>query len=538
MSPLRLFKTLIILLIGLHSKGQVVKDSLIQKAEHMVDANLEKIESNTATIVSKKDSLVNRLENMPVNTINNVEKSVAKYDKKADSALNVIQELPAKYFKKVDTKITKYSNQISSKTEKTLTKLSKWENKIKRKLDKINPQASARLFSNKQMTFTALLQKVKNEEKMVTKYKAEYDEYQDKLTTNLKYIETQKDKLNPALAKSASVTSKKMKELNQEVAKTDAIQKMIKDRKKLLMSESLKYLGKSKYLAKIDKESYYYTETLRNYKDIFSDPVKAEKTVKTILNKIPAFQKFSNENNFFASLFGPPVQGEGLANSPNLQTRAMVNSLVKTKVAGGGANASQVLSQNLQEAKTEIKKLQDKVQKSGKSSNKDEMPDFKPNTQKSKTFAQRLEYDFNTQFGQQNKFVPTTANLGLGLGYKINDKSIIGIGVTYKLGMGSIDHIKFTHQGIGLRTYVESKLKKQFYISGGFEMNHDHTINNFKELKYGYVWQRSGLIGISKKIKIKTKFFKNTKLQLLYDFLYQDHYPNTQPIIFRTGYNF
>jgi hypothetical protein len=51
-------------------------------------------------------------------------------------------------------------------------------------------------------------------------------------------------------------------------------------------------------------------------------------------------------------------------------------------------------------------------------------------------------------------------------------------------------------------------------------------------------WQQSGLVGISKVISIKSKFFKKTKLQLLWDFLSYEQVPRTQALKFRVGYNF
>lgn len=58
-------------------------------------------------------------------------------------------------------------------------------------------------------------------------------------------------------------------------------------------------------------------------------------------------------------------------------------------------------------------------------------PDFQPNTQKTKTFLKRLEYGANIQFAQGNAYFPSTTNIGLTLGYKINDKSTIGTGLSY-----------------------------------------------------------------------------------------------------------
>ena len=128
--------------------------------------------------------------------------------------------------------------------------------------------------------------------------------------------------------------------------------------------------------------------------------------------------------------------------------------------------------------------------------------------------------------------MPATANIGVSVGYKLNDKSIIGLGASYKLGLGSIQRISITHQGIGLRSFVDWKVKKEFFISGGYEMNYQAQFNSYDN------WQQSGLIGLSKKINIKTKWFKGTKLQLLYDVLYRTHVPVSQPVVFRVGYEF
>ncbi|MBC7508705.1 MAG: hypothetical protein H7320_08155, partial [Ferruginibacter sp.] len=255
-------------------------------------------------------------------------------------------------------------------------------------------------------------------------------------------------------------------------------------------------------------------------------------------NRIPAFQQFVQKNSMLAALFGAgsasPANGANLA---GLQTRLSVENLVQGRISAGGPNAQQAFRQNIALAQTELSKLKDKIsnQIPGAGSGGGVMPDFKPNMQKSKTFAQRIEYGTNMQFSRNNSFMPGTADLGLSIGYKINDKSTIGIGGSYKLGIGSIDHIRFSNQGASLRSYTDWKLKKQFFISGGFEMNYLSApiAANIAPLQN---WQRSGLLGVSKKIAIKTKYFKETKIQLLYDFLSQEHLPVSQPVLFRVGY--
>lgn len=460
---------------------------------------------------------------------------------KADSTLDELQKIPTKYITTVDRKITQYSRRITTKTEKTLTKLSRWEIKIKALLEKTSPETAARLFANNQLTFTSLLQQLKNGEAMVLQYQAPYSKYHDDVTTSLKYLQQQKEKLDSGIIKKAKATNEKMQQVATEEDKAEAMQQFIKERKKQLIEQAFSQIGKSKYLTKINKEAYYYTETLRNYKELFTDSKKAENLAKTILNKIPTFQKFMQQNSQLASLFGQP--GGSAANAASLaglQTRASIQSIIQDRITSGGPNAQQLLSQNIQAAQAEITKIKDKLMNAtgvGGSAG-GELPDFKPNAQRSKTFSQRIEYGFNLQFDKTNNLLPAATNVGLSIGYKINDKSVAGVGASYKLGMGSIERIRFSHQGAGLRSFIDWKLKKQLFISGGYELNHNAQFRSIAQLKNYDAWQRSALLGLTKKMNMKTKLFKATNIQLLYDFLSSTHLPVSQPVVFRMGYNF
>jgi hypothetical protein len=108
-----------------------------------------------------------------------------------------------------------------------------------------------------------------------------------------------------------------------------------------------------------------------------------------------------------------------------------------------------------------------------------------------------------------------------------------------------LDNFYIQHGGVGIRSFIDMKLKKEFFVTGAYEINYNHAFKTFSELRnangtngIGNSFQSSGLFGISKKINVKTKFVKNTKLQLLYDILYSTHVVPTQPIVFRVGYNF
>jgi hypothetical protein len=114
------------------------------------------------------------------------------------------------------------------------------------------------------------------------------------------------------------------------------------------------------------------------------------------------------------------------------------------------------------------------------------------------------------------------------------------------MGMGSgWKNIRLSNQGMGIRSFIDWKLKGSFWLSGGYEQNYKSQLNGLlSNSPQGGVqqsvssWQESGLIGLSKVVSLKTKFFKKTKVQLLWDFLSYRQLPRAQPLVFRLGYNF
>ena len=72
------------------------------------------------------------------------------------------------------------------------------------------------------------------------------------------------------------------------------------------------------------------------------------------------------------------------------------------------------------------------------------------------------------------------------------------------------------------------------WISGGAEMNYRSQFKNFEILDDYSPWQKSALLGISKRYRISKKVKGN--MQLMYDFLSSQQIPKTQPVVFRIGY--
>ncbi len=471
-----------------------------------------------------------------------------------DTGSSIIStKLANKFAVQVADKTDKYYRRITDKTEKTLERLAKFESRIKALLQKASPQTAARLFDN-QPTFTDVLAKYREGKAVAMQYGKRYDEYRDKLMVTMGYLAAKE--ASPAMLRSQSATqpspggegvaeneAKKVLEFKEKLLRldtlvnnTEAVQQFIKERKKQLADQAMQYIGKSKWLQKINKESYYYVETLRNYREIFSDSKKAEETAIAILNKIPAFREFIQKNSMLAGLFAVPGGGSGQSLA-GLQTRASVQNLIQQNF-GSGPNAMAALRDNVQAAQAQLNQLKDRVLQAGGNISDADLPDFKPNNQKTKTLLQRLEFGSDLQHQRSSNFLPTTSDIGLSVGYKLNDRSVAGVGVSGKVGWGrNIQNIRITGEGLGFRSFFNWKLKSKgsFWLSGGAELNYQSRfygtaiLNNFNN------WQQSALIGVMKKYSVGKKL-KGT-MSILYDALYNQQVPARQPVVFRVGYS-
>lgn len=366
-----------------------------------------------------------------------------------------------------------------------------------------------------------------------------YSGHLDSLTTSLKLLQSQNLSTKPELQK----TLQQYSELQQKLNASDQIKKYITLRREQLRQEFEK-LGMVKELKQFRKQVYYYQAQIREYKQAFEDPNKLEEKLLTLAMKLPQFKDFFARNSMLGSLFAlpgssPSSLGGGLA---GLQTRAMVNQSIAARF-GSSPQALNQLRGNVQSAEGQLNELKSKLSSFssgsyGNSGNDINMPDgFKPNGQKTKSFLQRLEVGTNFQSQRASYYFPVTSDIGLSLGYKINDKSIIGIGASYKLGWGkSWAHIAISSQGVGLRSYIDWKLKGSMYVSGGYEQNYRSLISSIDQLKDYSAWQTSGLIGLSKKYQVNKKM--KGEMKLLWDFLSYQQVPKAQPIVFRIGYSF
>lgn len=453
-------------------------------------------------------------------------------------AAGQLSSLPSKYYDKLSQKISSLDQQFDKKKEKYLQKIEKQELKLYRELWKKDSAKAKELFGDIAGRYNELQSHAVIQAQRLSNFAKVYSSKLDSLNTAFKFLETNKlvnSELQRKLQSGLSSINKLQDKLNQ----TDLIRKFLKERKKTL-TEQLEKFGMVKELRQFNKQVFYYQEQIKSYKELLDDPSKLEEKLLGLLAELPAFRDFFANHSQLGSLFNlPGSSNNSTASVAGLQTRASVLQDLENRF-GSSLAVQQIVQQNMQAAQDQLSQLKNKVNQympDGGSSD-DELPDFKPNNQKTKSFLQRLELGTNFQNQQSNRWLPATSDLGLSIGYKPDDRSVIGIGASYKMGWGrDIRNIKITHQGAGLRSFVDWKIKGSFWVSGGYEMNYRTGFSNIDVLKNLNAWQQSGLIGISKVVSLKTKFFKKTKVQILWDFMSYQQAPKTPALLFRVGYS-
>jgi hypothetical protein len=469
-----------------------------------------------------------------------------------DSSLNLTPKQIEHYTSSIDQKAASISKQVEKANTKALRDLQQQEQKLQKKLAKADSNLAKQLFEPAK-------QQLANLNSTITKQKGKLDKLQnmaggnkeylpllDTFSTSLKFLDGKLGSAN-SLKNQTTKALGSVKDLEAQLKNAADIKAYIKERKQALKA-AFEQNGMTKDLQALNKQAYYYGQQINEYKTLLKAPKKLEERAIAELTKSSLFKDFMQRNSQLSGLFRVPDNYGTPQALAGLQTRASVNQLLQTRLgnistttpnpsSGGEVNPQQYLQQQVQNAQSELNKLKDQINKAGGSSSDMDMPDFKPNTQKTKRFLDRLEYGLDMQTAKQNSLFPVTSDIGLTVGYKLNDKSTIGIGVSYKMGWGSgFNNIKLTSEGIGLRSYVDVKLKGNLLISGGYEQNYMQRFGSIGEL-YNLPqtsWRQSTLLGLTKKIPITKK--KSTKVQVLYDFLHNQNHVPSPPILFRVGW--
>lgn len=311
-----------------------------------------------------------------------------------------------------------------------------------------------------------------------------------------------------------------------------------------------------KSFVRMQTDMLAYKAKWQNWKETINNPEKIEQEALRLLTRLPAFQDFLQKNSELASLFGIPSNSSsaGAAALPGLQTTSTLADFIQARMGNQVQSGQQMINQmqaraleegpssNANNPFAQLSESVDKAKQQLTNGGTVGNPELSPNqlekaALKSKGFKKRLEFTWNMQTGQRVRSFPVTNDLGLSIGYKILPKAVIGVGASYKFGLGTWQKISLTHEGMSVRSFFDwrisspnAKLMANFWITAGYELNYWERIRHLQDWRH-LAWQKSGLIGITKKISINKK---EIKMQFLYDYLNQ---PSQSGLPFLFRYN-
>ena len=442
------------------------------------------------------------------------------------SRLDTALDVPSKWLTGLQQKADKAQRNLEKATDRYLTRLQRREEKLKRKLWKKDSAEASRVFGDVAARYEGL----KSTSGGVHPNQSFYSGRLDSITTSLSFIQ-RTGNADPSLTS----TLNQYKTLQERFNASSQIRRQLQERQRLLKAE-LEKLGMVRALRGLQKDVYYYSAQVQQLKSDLDHPDRLAQQLIQLAMKQPSFRAFFRKYSLLGTLFALPGESPDPASLAGLQTRSSINNLLQTQF-GQGSGVTSALQQKMGAAQSQLASLRSRAQglQTGSWQNGDaEAPSFKPNTQKTRSFLDRLELGFNVQSQRARYFFPVTSDLALSLGYKLNDRSILGIGASYKVGWGrSWEALSITHQGIGLRSYLDWKIKGQIYATGGYELNYRQLIKEVDQLKDFSAWQSSGLIGLSKRYKLGKV---NGEMKLMWDFLSHRQVPRTQTFVYRIGY--
>ncbi len=461
-----------------------------------------------------------------------------------DTTLLKYSKVKEQYIASVNSKVESFNKDVENYTDKALERVIRQEKKMQKKVAKVDSVKAKLLFKYSIDSLKKFQTLIKAKTGRISKYfRGNYFPYLDTLKQSLSFINKAKgikDSIGNMQGRlNASINS--VDQMQAKLATVDQINEYMKQRETVLQSQLRTFPGIADNLGKINKEFVYYQAQIEEYKNTLNDPEKIEKIALGILRKMPAFQKFVQQNSQLAGIFpssSSSLSGDGSASVINgLPSRLAVQQFAQKEMPSYTTpDVTQAVQQKVEGAQSALSNLKEKLNSLGGKGDVS-MPDFSPNSQHTKSVSKRLEFGANMQFGNSTGNMPASSNFGLQAGYKLNDKSSIGIGLSYTMGLGTgWNHIRFSNEALGMRTYLKWKPKGTFFLQGGGEWNYMTQFSSIAELKKFNAWQTSMLLGLGKDYKVSKKL--SGSVQFLYDFLYEQHVPVTRPFMFRIGYNF
>jgi len=293
--------------------------------------------------------------------------------------------------------------------------------------------------------------------------------------------------------------------------------------------------GSKNGITGISKELFYAKSKVGEWKKLADEPSKAEQL---------ALEYLQGTKGFDASMKGVlKEQGTGMASATSaadleaagFQTKRMMNAALQQKFGNNLSALQGNMAKDVgqwQDKVTGLSKEVKTTRQSLQSVKKRETTGFKVNPMRGLPFRQRLEQQFSFTTRRATSMTdgirsPALLSLSAGLAYRHRPKLKTGVAIAGDIGLGeNWSAIRFSFEGVGLRTFAIWELMYGIGVYGGYERTWrlyaftgkaidalPATISPSTHLTDNY--SDAVLLGLTKQYRINSKW--NGAIQVLFD---------------------
>jgi hypothetical protein len=280
----------------------------------------------------------------------------------------------------------------------------------------------------------------------------------------------------------------------------------------------------SKWLSKMEKERYYYMAQISMYRSVLHDPSVLDDQLMSCLRSDPRF------SDFMATLPAKPQD------PAKMQPRQLVQQMMQSQAAAIDEDPSALIKGAKEKGSELLGDLSDKATEIGNIDNTAQVPEFKPDPFKTKSFWEHFDVGFDLQFDRNTFHLPSSGVAGLQLAFNFNERFSAGALVNYRFGMGEIKHIRFSHQGAGYGVFINSKIWKNLGAQAGYERNWRTDTQVSETVQFDAGWTTAMLAGLTYEYSIGKKV--KATLGVFCDFLYKKYTPQSNAVLWRMGWKF
>lgn len=444
---------------------------------------------------------------------------------------NINQKPINKYVKFCSKEINKCNTKTIKKNKKFIKKYFRIENRLFRKMCKSNSDLADYYFS---YAVNPFFYHQNNPEEYLTQNQKElpieYNSTLDTLKNSVLFLELNKDTSSEVNKLNYSNALVKLNESNRLSKETSLIQSHFRERKLILKSCTTKHPAFKNEWVKYDKTNYYFNEFTNKIDQHFINNVRNNEFADNILSINKEFRDFISKNSLLKNIHSIPSDwGNDIGSR---QTNAFTKSVVNNTISSI-KNSDQLIKDEIEPMHETINKLKN----STGITNAADAPSFKPNPIKSKTFSERLDFDFDFQINKSNDFYPLNISLGGTIAYHLSNHFIVGTGMTNLISLGEgWDNRQFKPMENGCRLYIDYLINKSLFAEFSSEKSFKNKIyrieNNYSKNLFFDTYM-SGL-----------KYVKRVseKLSLTFTLLYiiqsSPLSPSKGPLVYRVGWQF